>query len=66
MQGFTPEMALLARGFNHLISLLSAFVGVEDPKYIDPPVTALDRVIEAGRSNGMNRALAKALPHQHQ
>ncbi|MDZ7918136.1 MAG: hypothetical protein U5O16_41050 [Rhodococcus sp. (in: high G+C Gram-positive bacteria)] len=65
LQGFTPEMALLARGLNHLIALLAALVGAKDPKFIDPPRTALDRVIEAGRGNGMARTLAKALPHQH-
>lgn len=66
LQGFTPEMAMLSRGFNLMIALLSALVGAQDPKFIDPPRTALDRVIEAGRSNGMARTLAKALPHQHQ
>lgn len=66
LQGFTPEMAMLSRGFNLMIALLSALVGAQDPKFIDPPRTALDRVIEAGRSNGMSRTLAKALPHQHQ
>lgn len=66
LQGFTPEMALLARGLNHLIALLAALVGAQDPKFIDPPRTALDRVLEAGRSNGVHRGLAKVLPHQHQ
>lgn len=66
LQGFTPEMALLSRGLNHLIALLSALVGANDPTFIDPPRTALDRVIAAGRSNGVHRGLAKVLPHQHQ
>lgn len=66
LQGFTPEMAMLSRGFNHLIALLAALVGAQDPKFLDPPQTALDRVIEAGRSSGVHRGLAKVLPHQHQ